>query len=318
MTMGMLGALETSSSWLFKGATTTNTGTPLSTEQFTQSGFIIDGVRWTWPASDTNPQDYVVVPTVVDSHPYLVWAHLGANAGGSGVVSRDPSQPATLWMTPWSAAGGSLATHAILLTNDIPPVWSRTGQWDFAGPGITPGTIPQFRDMAENAWTGWFHWGQSTYQPPTSSSGQTPTVAWPTTLSPAYNGVVLVIATHILGAAQGYASNVYYLNLQSHTITGLASVSNGGGIFSALAIWNGLVIDAEAGENVTNGTFPATVVAYNEVSGQRQSIAWPATAVPNFGGTEMVGNRFVNAEGKTIATLQAPLSQLYGPMPNPF
>ncbi|NMP23685.1 hypothetical protein [Sulfobacillus harzensis] len=319
--MGMAGALETNAGWPIKGAKTTQTGTPMVTEQFSRSGFIIDGVHWTWPTGDTHPQDYVVVPTVVGGRPYIIWAHLGAHTGGSDDVSRDPTEPATLWMTPWSAAGGPLVKYATLLTNDIPPVWSRTGQWNFSTHGsATTGQVPPVKVMAESAWVGWFHWGRVTtlYQPKLGASGQTPTVAWPSTLSPAYNGVVLTISTHLLGAAEGLSTNIYYLNLEHHTITGLASVSNGGGIFSSIAIWNGLVVDGEAREQVKTSTFSSNVVAYNEVTGQRQSLVWPDTAVSNFYDSEMIGNHFVNSEGATMATLRAPLSQLYGPTPNPF
>lgn len=308
--MSMPGALETNVAWPVKGSTVSHTGSPMFTEQFTRHGAIIDGVKWRWPSSDTNPQHYMVVPTVVGGTPYLVWAHLGAYTGSRG-VSYDPHQPATLWMTRWTSSGGSLSTHATLITNDVPPLWSRTGQWTFAANGST-------QSMAESAWTSWFHWGKATapYVPAPGKPGATPTMAWPDTLYPAQNGVILVVQTHLLGYAQGAAFNVYDLNLQQRTITGLASISNGGGIFDGLSVWNGLVLDAEA-KLEASGSITSTVVAYNEITGQRQQIPW-GQSLPIFYNYELVGHRLLNGQGKRVATIAASKSVLYGPNPNPF
>ena len=308
--MGMPGALETNAAWPIRGAKASNTGTPMSTEQFTRSGVMIDGVHWRWPTTDTNPQDYLIVPTVVGGKPYLVWAHLGAHTGGYN-VSLDPSQPASLWMTPWTLSGGSLSSHATLISNDIPPVWSRSGQWTFASSQST-------QSMAENTWTGWFHWGTvaTPYTPTPGKPNTTPTVAWPSTLYPAPNGVVLVIETHLLGAAQGSSYNVYDLNLEQHTINGLASLSNGGGMFMGLGVWNGLILDGEGALNAS-GQIPSTVVAYNEVTGKRQPIKW-THGVPTFYDYELIGHRLLNSQGGLVATLSLSDSVLYGPTPNPF
>ncbi|QSO52931.1 hypothetical protein JZ785_03130 [Alicyclobacillus curvatus] len=43
---------------------------------YTSSGPTIGGVHCTWPSSDANPKDYVIVPTTVQGKPYLVWCHL--------------------------------------------------------------------------------------------------------------------------------------------------------------------------------------------------------------------------------------------------
>lgn len=182
--MGMAGALESNTAWPLKGAAVASTGTPMSAEQFTTSGFVIDGVHWTWPREDSNPADYLVVPTVVAGHPYLVWAHLGAYTGSW--VSQDPTQPAELWMTPWVKTGGSLSAHAELLTGDIPPVWSKSERMTFSSSGAN-------QSMAGSAWTGWFQWGtvQRPYAPHGGTPGASLTVAWPRALYPAYNGVVL-------------------------------------------------------------------------------------------------------------------------------
>ncbi len=165
MVMSMPGVLETNVAWPVKGATASDTGSPMFAEQFTKHGVIIDGAKWSWPNNDTNPRHYLVVPTVVGNTPYLVWAHLGAYTGNSG-VTQDPHQPATLWMTRWTSQGGSLSTHATLITNDVPPVWSRTGQWTFA-------TNRSTQSMAQTSWTGWFHWGKAAVRTLYAGAGKT-------------------------------------------------------------------------------------------------------------------------------------------------
>ncbi len=100
---GMAGALETNAHWPLKGAPTQHVQGSFASENYSASGFVVDGVRWTWPSSDANPADYIVVPTVVGGKPYLVWAHLGAHTGDG--LTTDPSTPASLWMTPWSRRG---------------------------------------------------------------------------------------------------------------------------------------------------------------------------------------------------------------------
>lgn len=310
------GTLQTNTAWPLQGATVTKTVTSpsMTIEHLSRAGFVIDGVHWTWPRSDTNPDHYLVVPAVVGGKPYLVWTNLGAETGTEG--DPNPNQPATLSMTPWNPAGGSLATQAIVLTNDIPPVWSRSDQWNFAGPADNP--ADNIRAMAENAWTGWFQWGRVTksYIPPKGPTTEPRTVAWPIRLDPADNGVVLVVETHLAGANQGFSANVYYLNLVRHTVTGLASLSNGGSLFLGLGIWNGLVVDGETMLNAPARTFLSTVVAYNEVTGQRESIPWPDTTPPTF--STMVGQQLFEPNGTAVATIHASISALYGPTPNPF
>lgn len=307
--VGTAGALETNTAWPLSGAPviqqqTANAPT-MTIQHFSRKGFVIDGAHWSWPSSDTNPGHYLVVPAVVGGKPYLVWSHLGAETGTEG--TPNVNQPATLWMTPWNPDGGSLASHAIVVTNDIPPVWSQSGRWDFASP---VGKIPA---MAENAWTGWFRWGRvaKPYMPRKGPTGKAQTVAWPIQLDPAFDGIVLVVETHLAGANQGFAANVYYLNLVRHTVTGLASLSNGGGLFLGLGIWNGLVVDEEA----TDLTRTSALLAYNEVTGRRQSI--PSHGTTLSGSFTVVGQQLREA-GTTIANVTPSLSTLYGPTPNPF
>ncbi len=128
--------------------------------------------------------------------------------------------------------------------------------------------------------------------------------------------MILVVETHLLGYAQGSAFNLYDLNLQRRTITGIASISNGGGIFSSLSVWNGLVLDAEA-KLGAGGNLTSTVVTYNEITGQRQHIPW-GQSVPTFYNYYLVGHRLLNGQGGLMATISASESVLYGPTPNPF
>ncbi|NMP24877.1 hypothetical protein [Sulfobacillus harzensis] len=313
------GSLETNVSWPLAGAKLSNTGRPMSSEQFTSAGFTIDGVHWTWPQSDPNPDDYLVVPTVVAGKPFLVWAHLGAHTGTG--FSFDPSQPSTVWMTPWTKTGGRLDSNATLITNDIPPVWSKSGQWNFPNPDTKPGS-PSVNQMAETAWTGWFHWGSvaDPYTPTAAKRGSTAsTVAWPSTLSPAYNGVVLVVTTKLLGANQGQSSNVYYLNLTTRRIVGLASLTNGGGFFDALASWNGLVVTGESTDDTADTPFPSAMVAYNQRTGKRQWIQRSNPDAAGFtGGYQIIGHALQNQDGAHVATLNISVAELYGPSPNPF
>lgn len=316
--LGMAGALETNVNWPLKGAPASHTEGAFASENFSASGFVIDGVRWTWPSNDSNPANYIVVPTVMGGKPYLVWTHLGAHKGSG--IATDPRAAASLWMTPWSNRGGSLAAGAALVTNDIPPLWSTTGQWNFAKPHFDPtGTKTDVTTMAQTAWTGWFHWGRvaTAYTPSKGSSS--PTVAWPSTLSPAYNGVVLVVHTHLQGANQGLSSNVYYLNLKTREITGLASLTNGGGFFEASGAWNDLVVTGESTDATPHGPYPSCMVAYNEVTGKRQVIHRPNRGSATFtGGYEIVGNVLRNQNGAHVATLDLSVADLYGPTPNPF
>ncbi|WP_040767519.1 hypothetical protein [Sulfobacillus thermosulfidooxidans] len=307
--VGTPGAIASNEAWPIRGSQISHTGTSLSTEQFTRQGFVIDGVHWLWPQGDTHPNDYLVVPTVISGRPYLIWAHLGHYTGNG--VSRYPEAPAQLWMTPWRSQGGLLSRGAQLLTSDIPPIWSTTGQSIFA-------KRMNVASMAETAWIKWFHWGlvSHPYNPGPVREGQFPTVAWPETLYPAYNGIILVIETHLFNAAQGVAFNVYYLNLQQRTITGLASLSNGGGLFMGVAVWNGLVLDGEASLGV-NGKISASVVTYNEVTGQRTMLPSSAT-IPNFYGYELVGQNILNNNGDKVTKVSIPLPILYSPSSQAF
>ncbi len=221
---------------------------------------------------------------------------------------------------PLVPSGGSLTTHAMLVTNDIPPLWSTTGQWNFASRHFEPmGTKSDVRVMARMAWAGWFHWGNVARAYTPSKGSSSPTVAWPSTLSAAHNGIVLVINTHLQGANQGLSSNVYYFNLKTRQITGLASLTNGGGFFQAFSAWNDLVVTGESTDATALKPYPSYIVAFNEVTGTRQVMHRARGDSASFtGGYEIVGNVLINKNGAPVATLNVSVANLYGPTPNPF
>lgn len=74
------------------------------------------------------------------------------------------------------------------------------------------------------------------------------------------------VTTHVLGAPQGLSSNIYDLNLENRSITGLASLTNGAGLFMGLDVRNGLVRDGK-GHADASGHIKSAVMAYNEGSG---------------------------------------------------
>jgi hypothetical protein len=124
-------------SWPLKGTNPHNIGTGMFEANYTTSGCTIGGVHWTWPASDVNPKHYVVVPTTILGKPYLVWCHLAPQkmlgkpengSNGYGPNQIEPIGPSQMWRTPWSIKGGSLSNRATLITDNIPPVFSTSGQ----------------------------------------------------------------------------------------------------------------------------------------------------------------------------------------------
>lgn len=306
-----------STQWPLKGTNPTNVGTGMFEADYTSSGPTIGGVHWTWPSSDTNPKDYVIVPTTVQGKPYLVWCHfapqkkLGKPENGSagyGPNQVEPTGPSQMWMTPWSTKGGSLSNGATLITDDIPPVFSTSGQYVF--PTNPKDTTPQ--SLASSAWTGWFQWGHVThpYTFPAPQSPVEPTVAWPNGLNPAYNGVILGVQTQVLQANQGGAINLYYLNLASHKMVGLASLTNGGGLFSSARTVSGMVFTGSATDLTSTGQTKAAAFVYNEVTGQRTPVEPSVVMSQNngFGAWVIHGSKIYDANDKLQADLNLPPS----------
>lgn len=218
-------------------------------ELFAATGLTLAGVHWTWGPGPADPRHVVVVPTTVGHQPVLVWGVVPATApaGPSGLAAAERrwTGPVTLWMTPWRRTGGALATGARRLVT-IPAVWSPGGaRVTFPG---TPGA-PSANPVA-TAWTGWVPAGWRTRPPrvplPAAAPGTAPTVATRLALYAAVNGVVLQVATQLVGAPQGAAQNFYYLDLAHHQVDGLASLATGGGITTQWLVVSGLVLTQQA------------------------------------------------------------------------
>ncbi len=323
---GVPGALFSAQSWLFQGAKTHKIDGPMLVEGFSSSGFTIGGVHWTWPASDTNPDRYIVVPTTIQSKPYLVWCHLASEKalrkledGGAGYESNQlqPTGPSQMWMVPWRTNGGSLQNGAKLITDDIPPVWSRSGQIVFTNTKVwSPASI------AGSAWSGWFQWGRGThpYSVPPAKWVLEPTIAVPNSLYPAYNGVVLSIRTRLLQANQGLATNLYYINLVDHTIEGLASLTDGGGLFSSLRVVSGMVFTGFATDLPVNSNVDSAAFVYNEVTRYRTPVESLAVMSQNNGFDRWMirGGTIYDANNKLVTNLSLSASVLNEPSAETF
>ena len=321
--MSFPGALYSASAWPFQGSTPQNTGTPASGINFTAGGVTIAGVHWTWPSSDRTAGHYLIVPTVIRNRPYLVWGHLAAQkyAGkpmdGKAYAPSQllPEGPSQLYLTPWNRRGGPLEKHATVLTSDIPPVWSLSGQSVF--PADSRAKTPAA--LAGSAWTGWFHWGRVarpfTAAKPQKGAGAHPTVAVLQSLYSAYNGVVLVIGTHVLEANQGQASNVYYLDLARHRIVGLGSLTGGGGLFSNVRVVSGMVLTVSATDLTPKGNTLSAQFAYNEYTGTRQTLprSVQANMISMLSSWTFRGGRIYNSAGKMVARVPVPAQALYEP-----
>lgn len=316
--MGIAGGLESKQGWPLKGASPQNTGTPMFEAQYSSSGFTMGGVHWTWPASDTNPSHYIVVPTTVNGKPFLVWSHLGAqkklgNPNNGGPNTIEPTAASSLYMTPWSTQGGSLSTGAQLITGNIPPVFSTSGQYAF--PSTPKDTSPS--SLASSAWTGWFQWGASApaREPAVNASASpSPTMAWPSSLFPAYNGVVLAVRSEVLLANQGDATNLYYINLATHNIVGLGTLTNGGGLFSSMRVVSGMVFTGAASDLTTNGSTITAAFIYNEATGQRVNVSSSAaTSANGFSDWTIQGGKVYDANNKLVANLQIPPAAINEP-----
>lgn len=290
----------------------------LYTERFSNQGVTISGVHWTWPAGDSNPAHYLVVPTTVNGRPVLVWAHLPATQpiATKETVSHQTQWdgPATLWMTPWRPSGGSLAVLAQPLFS-IPAVWSPTGSW-VTFPG-NPGD-PRSNSV-DSAWTGWVPAGWTTTPPsaPLPNRPQAPgrTVASTLTLYAAYHGVVVMVGTQLLGANQGFAQNYYYCNVAEHRVEGVASLTSGGGLFSWAKVVSGMVI-TQLSSPSSSGQMLTDTAVFNEVTEQRSLVSQRAASMPSW---VIVGNRIENAAThRLVAQPAIPEAVLSGPEPAYF
>ncbi|WDL99063.1 hypothetical protein [Alicyclobacillus sp. ALC3] len=317
--MGIAGGLESRQGWPLNGASPQNTGSPMFAAQYSSSGFTIGGVHWTWPTSDTNPSHYIVVPTTVNGKPFLVWSHLGAqkhlgNPNGGFPNAIEPTAASSLYMTPWSTSGGSLAAGAQLITGNIPPLFSTSGQYVF--PSNPQDTSPA--SLASSAWTGWFQWGAApaVHLPVVNpSASPAPTMAWPSSLFPAYNGVVLAVESQMLLANQGNATNLYYINLATHHIVGLGSLTNGGGLFYSMRVVSGMVFTGAASDLTGNGSTITAAYIYNEATGQRLSIpSNPTVSTTNgFANWTIHGGKVYDTNNKLVADLQVPAAAIDEP-----
>lgn len=314
---GVPGSLQSLQMWPFKGAIARNDSRNHSIEMFTSHGFILAGAHYSWPTTDRNPKHYIVVPTEINSKPYLVWCHLShvveVGTPENGRFGYSPNQqkpigPSQMWMTPWRARGGSLNDGAILLTNDLPPAFSATGKSVF--PSNPKNQTMQ--SLAGSAWTGWFQWGNVAhpFRVPAPKPPVALTVAYPKSLAPAYQGVILTIKTSVLGANQGDTSNLYYVNLKDHKIIGLASLTVGGGMFSAMRVVSGMVLTYSATDLTSTGHFLAATYVYNEATGKRIALkSTDGLAQQNgFDHWRIRGSKIYDAKHQLMANLNLPVT----------
>lgn len=317
----MPGGMASLQGWPLKGADPQDVGGMFEVN-YNTSGPIIGGVHWTWPSTDKNPEHYVVVPTTIQGKPYLVWCHLPpekkVGKPDNGIGGYDPNQlepigPSQMWMTQWNRHGGSLSKGAKLITNDIPPSFSSSGQYVF--PSNPRNTNPQ--SLAGSAWTGWFQWGDVIHpcSLPDPKPSMEPTVAVPSGLFPAYNGVVLEMQTQVLLANQGQAINLYYLNLANRHIVGLASLTLGGGLFFSMRVVSGMAFTGSATDLTADAQIKATAFVYNEVTGKRTQVESSAVMSQNNGFNDWTihGSSIYDANDKLVANLNLPASAVSEP-----
>ncbi|MCI0183776.1 hypothetical protein [Sulfoacidibacillus ferrooxidans] len=321
--MGLAGSLYSTVSWPFKGEHVV-TSDGMQSVNLTDHGFTIGGVSWLWPSTDQNSAHYIVVPTTIKGKPFLVWCHLASlrtvptPVTGSYTVNQlEATGPSQLWMTPWRKRGGSLQKGAILITNDIPPVWSTTGQYVFPRHKNETGIT----NLAGGAYTGWFQWGSVKHPPIVAKPNGLvePTVAFPVALYAAHNGVVLSIRTQMLFANQGTSTNLYDINLAQHKIHGLASLTAGGGLFFSMRVVSGLVLTSEASDLATSGTFQYAAYAYNEQTGDRTLIHdSPFNSLNGFQDWSIKGDQILDADGQLAARINIPQALLLQPAEHAF
>lgn len=290
----------------------------LFTERFTSQGLVIAGVRWTWPAGDSDPAHYLVVPTLVEGQPVLVWAHLPAARPAvpkaSSPLETQWDGSAALWLTPWRPSGGPLDVQAQPLFT-IPAVWSPTGsRVTFPGNPADPQSNP-----VDSAWTGWVPKGWATSPPreplPPGAKAFGRTMASTLTLYAAYQGVVLEVGTKLLGATQGFAQNYYHCNLAHHRVEGIASLTSGGGLVSWAKVVSGMVI-TQMSSPLSSGQMLTDTAVFNEVTEQRHLVSRGAENIPSW---TLVGNRIENAVTHRILDQPViPSAVLSGPSPAGF
>lgn len=315
---GVAGALYTTAGWVTGEAETAGpsgedgASGDVRMVAFTLDGFTLAGVHWRWPSSDPDPAHYIVTPAVISGQPYLVWCHLAAEQSSEDAPQETvpgqvnlwlrPTGPAQLWMTPWRRTGGILSEQAVLITDDVPPVWAY-GQWWFSADMKDQSPAA----LAGGAWTGWFHWGHvsSPFHPSVVPSPSAPVVARPSRMYPAQDGIVMDIQTHVLGAPQGWATNLFYLDLSRHRMTGLASLSEGGGLFCDARVFPGVVLTGQA--TTTNASVYGAAFAFDEVTGARVAVAGPGSGGADtefsgrFDGWSVRDGRVYDGQGRAVA-----------------
>ncbi|QSO52932.1 hypothetical protein JZ785_03135 [Alicyclobacillus curvatus] len=77
--------------------------------------------------------------------------------------------------------------------------------------------------------------------------------------------------------------NLYYLDLANHKVIGLASLTNGGGLFPSMRVVSGMVLTGSATDLTSNGQTKGAAFVYNQVTGQRTPVESSAIMSQNNG-----------------------------------
>lgn len=114
--------------------------------------------------------------------------------------------------------------------------------------------------------------------------------------------------------------NLYYLDLVNHKIVGLASLTNGGGLFFGMRVVSGMVLTGAATDLTSNGQTKAAAYVYNEVTGQRTPVDSTGVMSQNneFNDWAIHGSKIYNANNKLQADLNLPSSVTLEPSANTF
>jgi hypothetical protein len=128
------------------------------------------------------------------------------------------------------------------------------------------------------------------------------------------------VQTQVLQANQGGVMNLYYLDLANRKIVGLASLTNGGGLFFGMRVVSGMVLTASATDLTSNGQTKAAAYVYNEVTGERTPVDSTGVMSQNNGFNDWVirGSKIYNANSKLQADLNLPPSVTLEPSASTF
>lgn len=244
----------------------------------------IQGVTWRVPDSIGNSQDRIMlVPAVVNGHGVLVWSDVSPIMKSS-TLDWYPTHASSLWVTPWRKTGGLITDGAELITNNISPLWSTNGQFLFPSQPMPAQNLASkgWDSLLTNgAWTGWVHLGKqpNTKDFSTIPPKQTDTIAVPMAMWSAMDGIVLEISAHLMGTNQGGSENLYYIDLYSHRVYGIASLTEGGGTFADLVVGPVAVFVQESNNLTSDGTIRGVNAVFNEQSHQHEHVAFWGTTL---------------------------------------